>query len=87
MLETLRNDIMAARQAKTQCVVGRFYNTMDSSDQKLLIELLDDNTITAGELADALQEKAANAGLSFHFTDQGVGRHRRRGRANGCLCP
>lgn len=66
-------------------MLGRFMRTLESKDQAVLQQLLDDFSVSAGEIAGAL--RSYTEGTSFRINSQGVGRHRRRGGANGCTCP
>lgn len=58
---------------------------LEPKDRKILEGLLADENVSAGEIANALKPYLEGTGL--RLSNQGVGRHRRRGGSNGCACP
>lgn len=81
MLETLLDDIKAARQDK-MCTFGAFLSELDKKDRERIEAILamPAKEVSGSEIATALR-------VHVKVSPQTVSRHRRRAGGNGCACP
>lgn len=84
VLEELQHTIVSTRRRR-KCALGRFMETLNDKDQRIVEELLVDYAVSHAHLADSLRPYVEDPRINL--TENTVGRHRRRGHANGCSCP